>query len=95
VVYPVGSSMVYLSPHTRYSLVFGIKLFTDCSHRRVPAERDSKDRRDRQQAETALAEKWDTTGTKVPRPTDLQPQRFDESAYARTSDAVTRSAARP
>ena len=31
VVYPVGSSMVYLTPRTRCSSVFGSKLFTDCS----------------------------------------------------------------
>jgi hypothetical protein len=31
VVYPVGSSMVYLTLDRRCSLVFGTKLFTDCS----------------------------------------------------------------
>jgi hypothetical protein len=31
VVYPVGSSMVYLTLDRRFSLVFGRKLFTDCS----------------------------------------------------------------
>ena len=31
VVYPVGSSMVYLTPRTRCSPEFGSKLFTDCS----------------------------------------------------------------
>jgi hypothetical protein len=31
VVYPVGSSMVYLTLDRRWSLVFGSKLFTDCS----------------------------------------------------------------
>src|SRR5438445_12795149 len=33
VVYPIGSSMVYLTPHGWYSPVFGSQLFTDCSLR--------------------------------------------------------------
>jgi hypothetical protein len=31
VVYPVGSSMVYLTLDRRFSPVFGSTLFTDCS----------------------------------------------------------------
>lgn len=39
VVYPVGSSMVYLSAGTWFSLVFGSKLFTNCSQPDLTDER--------------------------------------------------------